>query len=363
MQPARLSHVFPGNVNTNTGHARISKQNSGLNAGTTEVSSNRLFLSLRACELYNPAALCQTALSAGHGGCDSRGFVLLAPQSIITISTAAHLKSGLIRVLRSKLLTKGPGRAHWYFQMAHQLATVGRPWVQLRSRAFMAPKKRKFHFSSPTPFFWLALKIWQKSAWGPRSYPQGCPDGAWFPGVIHPAEELLGIIHVLHWVVIMVLTSQVVWGEGMGERVQPLIALTSVPGSFIPSRQHSTREHRKAQQDTTTHQTTQPGGTTAPQNAKENSTTHSDTPQHEAPVAAQTKRTPNNTTQAHQHSATVYANFKRSWTIRPRGDLNRLNLPFSPISNQFQIPTNNTSRDFQPHDPLNHRGNDTSNSN
>ena len=107
--------------------------------------------------------------------------------------------------------------------------------VQLRSHAcVLLKKKRKISFLIPHPTsFGVDPKFGQKRAWEPRGYPQACPGDARFPGVIHLDEEVLGISHVLHRVVFMVLDHQVIWGGGIGERVQPLNAPRSAPGSPI----------------------------------------------------------------------------------------------------------------------------------
>ena len=64
-----------------------SANKTGLNTGTSEVSSNALFFSLRCCQPYNPAGIRQQALSAGPGRSDALGFALVALQRIVTIST------------------------------------------------------------------------------------------------------------------------------------------------------------------------------------------------------------------------------------------------------------------------------------
>ena len=63
------------------------RNKAGLNTGTSEVSSNAVFFSLRCCQLYNPAGVRQPALSAGHGESDALGFALPALQHIVTMST------------------------------------------------------------------------------------------------------------------------------------------------------------------------------------------------------------------------------------------------------------------------------------
>ena len=65
-----------------------SANKTGLKTCTSEVSSNALFFSLRCCQHYNPVGIHQPALSASHGESDVLGFALLAPQRIVTISTA-----------------------------------------------------------------------------------------------------------------------------------------------------------------------------------------------------------------------------------------------------------------------------------
>ena len=67
--------------------SKESANKTGINTGTSEVSSNALFFSLSCCQTYNPAEIRQPALSAGHGESNALGFALLAPQRIVTIST------------------------------------------------------------------------------------------------------------------------------------------------------------------------------------------------------------------------------------------------------------------------------------
>ena len=68
---------------------RNQQTKTGFNTGTLEVISNTLFFSLRCCQPYNPAGICQPALRAGHGKSNALGFAIVAPQRIVTISTGA----------------------------------------------------------------------------------------------------------------------------------------------------------------------------------------------------------------------------------------------------------------------------------
>ena len=77
-------------------------------------------------------------------------------------------------------------RALWHFQMARQLAPVGKlgfsSGVTLVSlhvcHACVRHKRENFISNPPAPFSGLGLKSGPKWAWEPRGYRQGCPGDA-----------------------------------------------------------------------------------------------------------------------------------------------------------------------------------------